>query len=233
MTRAVYEGVHFSRLRDWNSGRTIDNLDLRNCTFENCSLSAGGDPQKRTTVRNVRLFQCSVPMRFGTIGAPVLDEVIVEDFRSGAILILNGAAFRHVVLRGHMPPVNFNEKMAAGAVPEEMLRLFREDNAAFYERVDWALDISQARFYSARLSSVPGQLVRRDPETQILVSRARLLEASWDSLPLPATTRISIESCLKSRFEYQVIVAGKRDKRFGEQMRGIELLRRQGIASAD
>jgi hypothetical protein len=168
--------------------------------------------------------------RFGLIGAPILDETVVDGFRAGQILILSGAAFRHVVLKGHMPSINFNEKTAFGAVSADCATAFALSNWEFYKTVDWALDISAAGFPSCRLSSVPGELVRRDADTQILVSKSRLLAIGWERLPLPAITRIGVEACLHSQYEHYVICAGKRSSRFAEEQRGLDILRREGAA---
>lgn len=225
----VYEDVEFHGLDDRDSGRVIQNLDLRRCSFGGCTLSEGFDPRKRTIVRRIRLSNCRIPLRFGLIGAPILDEVTVEDFRSGQILILWGAAFRRVVLKGRMPSMNFNEKTAIGCITAEHAQRFVEANRKFYQDVDWAIDIAAAEFSSVRLSSIPGQLIRRDPATQILLRRSRLMGREWATLALPAITQIAIEQILDSQHEYQIIVAGKRSKKFAEEMQGIELLRREGF----
>jgi hypothetical protein len=40
-----------------------------------------------------------------------------------------------------------------------------------YADIEWALDISEAVFSDVDLSYVPGDLVRRGPETQFLIRR--------------------------------------------------------------
>ena len=232
----VYEGVQFQHLRDRDSGRVIQNLELRHCSFgAGCSLSFGGDHKKRTVIRRVRLTGCNVPSKFGMIGAPVLDEVSIDGLRSGAIMIVGGAAFRHVVLQGNIAPMNLNEVAAFPSEPAAVTRAreFRAANREFYRQVDWALDIRQAKLASLRLASIPGHLVLRDPETQVLVSRARLIEGQWTKLRLPAITRIALEDFLsdtsEDHFETRVIVAGKRSKSFVQALQGLELLRREGF----
>jgi hypothetical protein len=229
--RTLLEGIEFNRLLDADSGRVIQNLELRHCSFRNCTLSLGFDPGKRTVVRRVTVSHCRVPLRFGTIGAPIFDEVTVEDFRSGQVLLLWGAAFRHVVFKGRMPQIIFNERTARESVSSDYAERFVEANREFYRQVDWAVDISAAEFASMRLTSVPGELVRIDPRTQIRINRSRLAARGWADLPLPSITRVAIEQCMRSKFEYQVVAAGRRSKFLSEELRGIEILREEGLES--
>lgn len=55
----------------------------------------------------------------------------------------------------------------------------------FYAGVDWVLDISDAAFESAALFSLPENLIRRDPETQFLVRKERLLGVELSSSSRP------------------------------------------------
>ena len=41
---------------------------------------------------------------------------------------------------------------------------------AFYQKIDWALDISRGEFRDLELKGIPARLVRRDPETQLIVT---------------------------------------------------------------
>ena len=230
--RVVYDGVTFHRLSDRDLRGVIQNLELRGCSFDNCRLSMGSDPEKRTVVRGVIASDCRILGRFGMIGAPIFTDITIDGLRSGQILIFSGAAFQHVVLKGRMPSINFNEVAAFGSLSEERAGASQRANHEFYRGVDWALDISTAEFPSFRLSSIPGELIRRDRNTQILVSKAKLLQIEWKSLPLPTITRIGVEACLRSQYEHYVICAGKRSTRFDEELRGLDILRREG-ASVD
>lgn len=226
----IYHDVVFQNLIDRDSERVIQNLNLQRCSFTNCRLSSGLDPKKRTILRRLHLSHCRIKQRFAMIGAPILDEITVEDLRCGDVLIFRGAAFRRTILKGHMPPMIFHERtVGSTAVPVGCAERFLAANDEFYTAVDWALDIRDAQFATVRLSSIPGQLIRRNPATQAMVSKSKLLERDWNKLPLPSITRVSVKDCLQSRHEYQVIVAGERSKTFSAQLDGIELLRREGF----
>ena len=48
-----------------------------------------------------------------------------------------------------------------------------EANAAYYKTVDWALDITEARYAALAISGVPAKLIRRNPEKTGVVTRER------------------------------------------------------------
>lgn len=130
-----------------------------------------------------------------------------------------------------MPPTNFNEvtKLIMGYVTAEHARSFVVANRQFYQDVDWPIDILQAEFGSVRLSSIPGELIRTDSATQVRLRRSDLTRRNWSALPLPSVTRVHVECALASNYEYQVVVAPKRNSGFAEALRGIEILRREGF----
>ena len=43
--------------------------------------------------------------------------------------------------------------------------------AAFYAETDWALDISEAKLLGLRCEGVPLHLIRRDPQTQVILDK--------------------------------------------------------------
>lgn len=101
---------------------------------------------------------------------------------------------KNVALRGKIGDIAASHLVGASASVAERQPAFAEANAAYYANVDWALDISQAVFASEPdLRGVPGSLVRRDPETQVLVTRERVLRGSWKDLELPGVWRIALE----------------------------------------
>ena len=66
---------------------------------------------------------------------------------------------------------------------------FEDYRARFYTDVEWALDISAARFKDFDVRGVPGRLIRRDPESQVLITRERALQIArpgWERQLDPA-----------------------------------------------
>ena len=115
-----------------------------------------------------------------------------------------------------------------------MQRAFEEANAAFYASVDWALDISEAEFQELSFRGIPGRLVRRDRETQIVVSRQKAMGGEWRKLDLDKTYwQVALELMLERGDEDVVLVAPKRAKDFKHLLRGLQLLRDAGVAEPD
>ena len=103
----------------------------------------------------------------------------------------------------------------------------------FYETVDWALDISEARLTRCDISGVPGHLVRRDPATQILITRERALAAQWTAVAPQTPEYYGIERLLESPMDSTVLVACPRDKDFDRTLATFARLREAGIAEPD
>ena len=86
-----------------------------------------------------------------------------------------GAVFKHVMFRGKIDLLMISPAIKGGMAPPETQRAFDAANDQYYRGVDWALDISQADFVDCDIQRVPANLVRRDPETQVVVTRERAM----------------------------------------------------------
>jgi hypothetical protein len=113
-------------------------------------------------------------------------------------------------------------------------RAFDEANAEYYRHVDWALDISEGEFKDLELRGVPARLIRRDPETQVLITRKVALQGPWRDLDFRSNVTPACISLFLGRDEPDyVLVAPKRSRRFRDCVADIELLRKAGIAEPD
>jgi hypothetical protein len=112
---------------------------------------------------------------------------------------------------------------------------FARANARFYAGIDWALDISEARFTGVELyrSDIPARLIRRDPETQAVVHREVLLGSAWREILADSSWRFAIHRFLETGFDDTVLVACKRGRYFDEGMAAIRCLRAAGLADPD
>jgi hypothetical protein len=107
-------------------------------------------------------------------------------------------------------------------------------NAAYYAKVDWALDISEAEFEEGEIQGVPAGLVRRDPATQVVVRRSKALEGQWRQVDLGRTHwATAIEFLLERGDEDVVLVAPKRHRNFHALREGLMALRDSGVAEPD
>lgn len=222
---------------DRNSAATFSDLDFRQCHFDGCLVSVTHDPKLRSTVRNVQLIDCTE--NGSSIDTVILEDCLVKNLKTSGLFQIFGAVFRHVVLQGQ-----FNRLMINNDVPPrgdvnlpyqyENVDAFREANAEYYRQVDWALDISKGEFKELDIRGVPGRLVRRDPETQILVTRKRTLEGAWRDLPFrESLTAFSLEFMLKQEMADTVLIAPKRHRKFPSFLEDLRLLREAGVAEPD
>jgi len=114
----------------------------------------------------------------------------------------------------------------------------RWDNAnkAYYQTVDWALDLREAEFQgSIDLHCMPGSLIRRDPETQVLIKRSSLKDVDWRSLFWGKSSfDLAIQWFLEDGlYDDVVLIAPKRAAYLKDDLQAIAMLRSEGIAAYD
>lgn len=215
---------------DDDGGMHIQDTRFERCEFESCRVSSTTDPRQRSTFDHVDFIRCSV--RGTTIRTAVLREVTVEGLRTYGLLQTWGAVFAHTTLRGKIDRVMVSGLVFAGQLGRDIQPRFDEANRNFYSEVDWALDITEAEVKELDLRGVPGHLVRRDPETQVLVTRDAALQGAWRELPLDNTYwPVAIENLIVEGLDSCVLVAPKRHRQFKQLLRGLEILREAGFAS--
>ena len=103
--------------------------------------------------------------------------------------------------------------------------------------MDWALDISEAQFTDFSMRGVPAELVRRDPATQVVVTREKALRTGWREQLSPTNTLwpFVIDMFLRDDEPDIVLVApkGKRKPKLASLIEGLNELRCVGVAEAD
>lgn len=236
-TMQLFENQVFHRFVDHNSSAIFNDIEFRRCTFKGCLVSVTHDPKLRSTIRNVRLFDCND--NGSSIDTAIVEDCLVENLKTPGLFQAFGTVFNRVILRG-----KFGDLMISNDVPPrgdvnlpyqyENVDAFREANQEYYRQVDWALDISQAEFKDLCIRGVPGRLIRRDPETQILVTRQRALEGAWRDLPFrESRTAFSLEFMLKQEMADTILIAPKRHRKFPSFLEDLRLLREAGVAEPD
>jgi len=229
---------------DRGSGSTYEDLSFRRCVFESCSLGIAVRPPKRPTVRRVSLTDC---VALGcAIGSAIVEDVVIDGLATtGRVpFFVRGAAFRHVILRGHIGGVTITgdaRRPSVNGWDDEALRNEIDmANAQFYQGVDWAIDISAAECEDLEIrGGIPARLIRRDPATQIVITRERALEGRWRELDLSGTwwpTTIDMlvnPKFLDSGYPEKILVAPKRHPNFPRLLTGLARLRDAGIAEPD
>ncbi|AEV81795.1 hypothetical protein ACWT_0781 [Actinoplanes sp. SE50] len=220
----LIEKRDFSRVKSIGSHRTLAGFHLVRCEFDGSSLAQFDDPGLNLVVRDARLTRCVC--RQSSIQGVRLEDVLVDGVTMSGSLNLHGCALRHVTLRGRvgrwfiMPP--------NPSLPAEVREAFMIAIQRFYRDVDWALDISAAEFTSAQLHYVPGELVRRDPETQFLLRR-HVVEAV-DPAELPSFGSIAVSRFETTPLDCIVAAAPKRSSNFAEILDHLQQMRNRGLA---
>lgn len=187
-----------------------------------------------STVRNIKILNCS--QRGCVIDSAVIEDCIVDGFDTrGQLLRCWGAVFKHVVLRGKIGKLMTSSIVELFKERPQKQAAFDAANEAYYRNVDWALDISGAEFQSFDIrGNVPARLIRRDPETQVVVTREKALNVPWKDLPLNEMLwKVSLELILSQGLPDKVLVAPKRNPRFKELVADLRTLQAAGVAEPD
>lgn len=172
----TYEGDEFVGLVD-RGGNAISDLTVKKCTFNRCMLSRTQDVRHRTRVERVKLSQ--VKALNCSVGCPEVIACEITDLATNRPLMLRGAVFRRVTLRGRIGAFFAGSTVDPGNPTSPLQRLVDQHNAAFYKSVEWALDIREADFDQCDLRGVPGDLILRDPAKHFLLRRSTLLSGAW------------------------------------------------------
>lgn len=228
----VYSYQDFNNLYDRNSGRIFQDLELRKCRFISCALSITRNPRRRSLVRNVRLIQCE---EIGcAIDTAIIEDTVIDGLKTSDLLQTWGAVYKHVVLKGNIGRIMISPVIATGWAKPHQQAAFDKVNAEYYQQVDWALDISEARFYECDIRGIPARLIRRDPQTQVVVTREKALLGEWRKLDLTRTFWSGwIELFLQEEALDVVLVAPKRHPKFNDLLDGLKMLRDAGVAEPD
>lgn len=213
--QAVFENL------DFRGDRVVADQFLDRCTFSIChahSLSL----QKRPVFRRIIVKKC----KLNSVDAhgAIFDECTVDGLRTNRLSMITGCAFRRVVLRGDLGQFLIRASKRGNADPID------QANLRFYEGVDWALDISEARATTLDIRDVPLELIRRNPETQAIVRKARLPYEEMLRIGLgPAATQI-LSTFFPDDPDRKLFVACARSKTYAARVEAFQQLRNAGLA---
>lgn len=170
---------HFNSLFDRGGALSISSIACHECEFSNCALSLTKEISRRSVVSDVLLKNCTVGA--SDIGPAVLRRVHVDGLITDSLFIVWGAVFDQVVFSGKVGKIKINRHVHHVDRTESVQGPFDEFRRSFYKTVDWAIDISQARFRSLNITGIPARLIRRDPASQMVVTRERAMQPDWRS----------------------------------------------------
>jgi len=223
----------FDSFDDRDSAATFHDLEFRNCYFESCELSITRTPALRSTVRNIKLINCS--QRGCSLSAAIVEDVLIDGLKTNGQLFQTwGAVFNRTVLQGKIDRLMVSSAVLPGVVTQEEQHSFDQANLEYYRHVEWALDISKGEFKELCIRGLPGRLIRRDPETQVLVTREKALTGDWKALEFRENLwPTSLNMFLQRAEPSIVLVAPKRHPKFKDYLSDMKLLRLAGVTEPD
>jgi len=214
---------------DHQSRSVFADVRFERCYFQGCGIGRTRDAHRRVRIRNAHLVNCE--MRGCTLGPALLEDCLVDGLKTNGLRPAYGAAYKHVTLRGRIDHLLLGAYLGLDDKDGSEALAFAKSDAEFYASVDWALDISELDCVDLDIRTAPAHLVRIDPETQVVVTREQAMRREWARLDLGERWPRQMDVFLNLDLREDVFVVGKRDKKDQKaRLRGIELLRREGIA---
>ncbi len=101
-----YRQEKFDSLFDRGDSLSLSGMHFDQCVFSNCALSLTKDFGARSTVRNVVIERCSADGC--DIGPADFEDVTVDGLATSDRLIVWGATFNRVTLRGDIGKIKVN-----------------------------------------------------------------------------------------------------------------------------
>jgi hypothetical protein len=230
-----YKNQTFHKLYDHGDALVLENMRFESCMFESCAVSFTKDVHLRSTVRNVSIKNCAA--NGCGIGPAIFQDVEVDGLATNDLLIVWAATFHHVKFVGEIGKIKINPWAHFMDRTEETQGPFTRSRETFYRSIDWALDISDARFKGFDATGIPARLFRRAPDSQAVVTRERVTAengqriARADGNPWLPWIRGALSD--GSRDGVLVTPLGAPKKKRDEFLHGLRQLRDLGIAEPD
>ena len=218
-------------------GTRVEGRELEGYELFGGKVRAVEDPAQRPVFRNITLRGCTV--RDCTLEGALLEDVLIDGLTGpdGDFMRVVGCVYRRVVLRGHFANIALLPNL--GPWIDNLWPRYRRANGEHWVELicdgDWALDISGLTSGLDFRSAAPARLVRRDPETQIVVTAEQAVHGDWRSVPglWGSVLGAQIDFLARSEFRETILIA---DKSAPDRARQVEMLRqlqRMGAAQPD
>ena len=167
---------YMERNLDLEQGIEISNKELINCIFDNCHIGTRDDITKLSIFRNIDMIDCSLLNCL--IGPVILEDITIKNLKTGDIAIFNLPLLKHIKIEGKIGKIKINN-IGFNLMPtlEEKKKMIDMKNS-FYQKVDWAIDISNAEFLDFFCLGIPTNLFKINPEHQFIANRDKIIESS-------------------------------------------------------
>jgi hypothetical protein len=231
---ACFERQQFE---NWADPYTVDhhsNIEFRKCKFHGCSFGYGfsKDYSSRSVAEAIKFIDCEV--RKCQIKAAVVRDILIENLRSDVIMVY-GALWDRVKFKGRGGKWLIHGTFLGLDSTDSSMARYQDLCSEFYSKIDWAIDISEAEFedFSLRTGGIPARLVKRDCETQVVVSRERVMNRKWQTLNLDGYTEACLELFLREGAQDTVLLVPKRMKGAHKLVQDLRKLQAEGFAEPD
>jgi hypothetical protein len=230
-----YVNRTFASVVDRGTSVRIENASFLDCEFLSCGLSLTKNVERRAIVRNAELIGCRA--NGCHVGPAIFDGVTISNLGTNDLLLVWGALFQRVTLEGSIGKIKISPFVDAVDRSQATQLPFDEARKHFYSNIEWALDIRNARFKQCELRGIPSRLIRRNVESQVVITRDRALDGSWRDRVSPSNELwpFMIDMFLADGDDDRVLVApldvpkNKRDL----LLRHLDELRSSGVVQPD
>lgn len=215
----------------------FEEVAIRQCRFAMFQHPTQRELRDRPTLRRISVERCHFTA--SDIGPFILEDSVIDTiwFHRGkwGPQQFAGCAFKNVVIRGtvrgslsFVPSRDWwMHHPTEPATTDPTIKV----NERYYRLVDWALDISHAEFTGVEMyrSGIPARLVRRDPETQVVITRSSVAIGDWRRACGGSSQWVAIERFLDSGFADAVLIAPRLNKYLDEDVAAFRRLRDIGV----
>ena len=159
---------------------------------------------------------------------------MIDGLRIANHVQATGTVFKHVIVRGAVDKLMITPYVDMLKENPATQRSFDIANQEYYRNVDWALDISEGLFKDCDIRAVPARLIKRESETQVVLTREKAMKGERRDLDLSKTYwPTAIDFFLSDGTHDRVLVAPKRARNFKELLMGLQKLKDAGVVEPD
>ncbi|SMB87936.1 hypothetical protein SAMN05660772_02776 [Pasteurella testudinis DSM 23072] len=147
-----------------------------NSIFDNCDIGLPNNIEDLPIIKNIEFNECV--FLFCTFGPIILDNIKFKNIRFENYGIFWSPFLKNVIIDGKISSFRINKNIFLSDKNPELQKKANEFRQHFYKKIDWAIDISRAKFSNFDYSGIPGELFIRDPENQILIKKDKFFSLS-------------------------------------------------------
>lgn len=160
-----------------------------------------------------------------------MEDCLVDGLKTNKTLISHGAIFNRTIIRGNVGSLLITATVLPGVASRETQLEFGKQAEAYYRDIDWGLDISEVEAGELTFRGLPSRIIRRDPDTQVVIRRENALKGTWREIDLSKTYWPTAIQLFLDRGDMDVVlVAPKKSKKFSDLRDGLKRLQDNGIA---